>query len=194
MRKTLSILSILLILSCENKTTEIRYYPTDRNFSVETKEVIGLDTTQLNFREITNKVGTFDKDYGKLVVEFDDGKIKKRVTPYVYDNGLIKSKNILRIKSDSILIDNKYSINELKRILKRHYLNKDKVPYYPDSPKNGLVEITINTNKTGKELKKVLSKLTQVFDEIKEEVNDTIELRIYFDYLRQIPPPPPPPK
>ncbi len=179
-------------MSCESKPKEIRFYPTDRAFSTETSQLIGLDTTELNFRQITNKIGTFDKDYGILVVEFDDEKIKKRIIPYVYDNGLIKSKNILRIKSDTILIDEIYPISELKPIMKRHYLNKGKVPYYPDLPRNALVEVTIDTNKTGKELKKVLTQLTRTFDEIKKETNDTIELRVFFNYLRQIPPPPPP--
>ncbi len=194
MRKAFYISTILLILSCKNKPIEIRYYPTDRPFSYETSELIGLDTTKLNFRQLTNKVGTFYKNYGKLVVEFNDGKLKKRVTPYVYDGGLLKYKNVLEIKSDSILIDDGYSINELKRILKRHYLNKGEIPYYSDSPKKALVEVTLDTIKTGKELKDVLIKLTRTFDEIKTEINDTIELRVFFDYYRQIPPPPPPPK
>lgn len=194
MRKALYISTILFILSCENKTTEIRYYPTDRAFTEESSELIGLDTTELNFREITNKVRTYNKDYGKLVVEFDDGRIKKRITPYVYDGGLIKFRNVLPITSDSILKDEGYDISELKRILKKHYLNKGENFRYAKSPKKALVEITIDTNKSGKELEKVLTKLTRTFDEIKEEINDTIELRVFFDYFRQIPPPPPPPK
>ena len=112
-----------MIFSCENKTTETRYYPTDRNFSEQNSELIGLDTTKLNFLGITNKIGTYYKNYGKLVVEFNDGQIKKRITPYVYDGGLIKYRNVLPITSDSILKDNGYSISELKRILKKHYLN-----------------------------------------------------------------------
>ena len=185
---------MLLILSCNNKTTEIRYYPTDRTFSEQTSELIGLDTTQLNFRGITNKVGTYYKDYGKLVVEFDDGRIKKRITPYVYDGGLIKYRNVLPITSDSILKDGGYSISELKRILKKHYLNNDENFRYAQSSKKALVEVTIDTSKNGKELKKILTKLTRTFDEIKEETKDTLELRIFFDYFRQISPPPPPPK
>ncbi len=163
-------------------------------FPLENYELIGLDTTKLNFRQITNRVMNvgFDSDSGNIMVEFDDGEIKKRVVPYFYGYGHYKEKNILKIKSDSILIDNNYPITELKRILKRHYLNKGKVPYYSDSPQKTLVEVTIDTSKNGKELKEVLTKLTRTFDEIKEETNDTIELRVFFDYFRQIPPPPPP--
>ena len=205
MRKTIYISIIFgILISCkqnektkqkENKLIEIREYPTDREFKTEIGELIGLDTTELNFKQITNRIGSFQEEsYGQLIVEFVDEKIKKRLIPYVYDEGLIKQKNVLRIKSDSILIDDGYSINELKRILKRHYLNKGKIPYYSDSPSKALVEVTIDTNKNGKEIKDILIKLTRSFDEINAEINDTIELRVFFDYYRQIPPPPPPPK
>ncbi len=193
MKKILLLTTIILILSCENKTIETRYYPTNREFHKDSIELIGLDTTDLNFRQLTNKVGAFYEDKGNLiVVEFDDGQIKKRLIPYVYTGGLIKIKNVLQIKSDSILIDNGYAIGELKRILKRHYLNKGKIPQYSDSPEKALVEVTIDTNRTGKELKEVLIRLTNTFDDIKTEINDTIELNVFFDYFRQIPTPPPP--
>ncbi|MFD0976776.1 hypothetical protein [Salinimicrobium gaetbulicola] len=195
MKKLLLLAIVILIIGCENKTTEIRYYPSDREFQKDSIQLIGLDTTKLNFRQLTNKSAEFYVDEGKqVVVEFDDGKIKKRVIPYVYTGGLIKLKNILQLKSDSILIDDGYSISELKRILKRHYLNKGEIPQYSDSPERALVEVTIDTNQSGKELKELLTRLTRSFDEIKGEINDSIELRVAFDYFRQIPPPPPPPK
>lgn len=196
MKKIVFISILLLILSCEKRTTKIRYYPSDFQFPLEKFEIIGLDTTKLNFRQLTNRVinDGFDSDFGSVMVEFDDGKIKKRLMPYFYGSGLYKEKNILKIKSDSILIDENYPISDLKEILKRHYLNKGKIPYYSDSPQKTLIEVTIDTSKNGKELKEVLTKLTQTFDEIKEEIDDTIELRVFFDYFRQIPPPPPPPK
>lgn len=179
-----------MILSCENKTTEIRYYPTDREFQIDNAKLIGLDTTKLNFREITDEIEPYNVSSEILVVEFDDGQIKKRITPYIFDGGLYYKRNVLKIKSDSIQIDDGYSINELKWILKRHYLNKGKIANYSDSPQKALVKISIDTSKNGKELKKVLTKLTRSFDEIKEEINDTIELRVFFDYFE----PPPPPK
>ena len=156
--------------------------------------LMGLDTTNLNFRQITNKVANYYDKSEYLVLEFNDGLIKKRITPFVYGGGLVKHKNVLEIKSDSILIDHGYSINELKRILKRHYLNKGKIPHYSDSPKKALVEVTIDTSKSGKDLKEVLTKLTRTFDQIQEETIDTLELKVFFDYFRQISPPPPPPK
>jgi len=185
----------MLILSCQKQVTEVKYYPFDRPFNKEKAEIIELETTPLNFKEITNKIGPyFDERFGNLVVEFEDGKINKRIIPYVYDSGLIKRKNILKIKTDSILIDDGYPISELKSLMKRHYLNKNKIPYYSDSPQKAYVEISIDASKNGRELKELLSKLTYTFDEIKTEIKDSIKLVIFFNNFRQIPPPPPPPK
>ncbi len=57
-----------------------------------------------------------------------------------------------------------------------------------------MVEITIDTSKTATELKNLLLKVTRTFDEVNAVNNDSLELRIYFDYFRQIPPPPAPPR
>ncbi|HHC80878.1 MAG TPA: hypothetical protein ENK46_13410 [Flavobacteriia bacterium] len=183
-----------MIFSCQEKMIKIQYYPDDTLYTEKNAEIIRLDTTKLNFKQITDKIGTFYNRFGKLVVEFDDGKVKKRVIPFVFDGGLIKERNILEITSDSILIDDRYPISELKRILKRHYTNKNNISYYSESPYNALVEVTIDTNKSGKELKQVLTNLTSTFDEIKNELQDSIKLSIYFDYSRQTPRPPRPPK
>jgi len=193
LKKIILISTIILILSCKKQITEIRYYPTDREISKETLEIIGLDTTNLNFREITDKIGGFTEDnFGNIVLEFKEENIIKRIIPYIYDGGLIKRKNVLEITSDSILVDDGYHIDQLKELLKRHYSNKGKIPYYPEGPEKALVEITIDTSTNGQELKEVLSKLTLSFDKIRSEIKDTIELRVFFNYFPKIPPPPMP--
>lgn len=189
----------MLIISCDKKTNEIRYYPSYFQFSKDSSIVIGLDTVKLNFRQITKKFESysFHNGYGNLFVEFDDGQIKKRITPFVFGAGLIREKNGLTITSDSILIDDGYSISDLKRILKRHYLNKGKVPYYSASPRMAFVRVSIDSGMNGRVLKKVLTKITRSFDEIKNEINDTIELAVFFNNLTHMeigPRPPPPPK
>lgn len=190
--KTIALIStIILILSCVDKTTEIRYYPSDLELADTKTELVGLDTTKLNFRQMINLIRKdegFEYDYGNTIMEFDDGKIKKRVIPYFFGSGHIKSKNILRITKDSILIDNGYSISELERILKRHYLNKGRIPFYSDLPSKAIVEVTIDTNSTGIDIKEVLTKLTRSFDEVYSEIKDTIELRVFFDNSREVPP------
>ena len=100
MKKAVFISFILLISGCKNNLTDIRYYPSDRGFSEQTSERIGLDTTTLNFRGLTSKVSFNQKNQGNLIIEFDDGRIKKKITPYVYDGGLILNRNVLPITSD----------------------------------------------------------------------------------------------
>ncbi|MDN3643144.1 hypothetical protein QWY87_10565 [Lutimonas halocynthiae] len=193
MKKIVLILTVLLILSCDKQTNEIRYYPSYYQVSKDSVLVIGLDTVKLNFRQITNEVETysFDNGYGNLFVEFDDGQIKKRITPFVYGAGLIREKNGLTVTDDSIYIDDGYPISDLKWILKRHYLNKGKIPHHSSSPKNAFVEMLVDTNMNGVDIKKVLTKITRSFDEVKKEINDTIELHIYFYNIKEVKPPPP---
>jgi hypothetical protein len=189
MRKTIFLLIIYLLLSCENKTTEKRCYPDELPLPKEEYKVIDLNITKLNFRQITNLVENdgFEYDYNNVIIEFDDGKIRKKIMPYFYGSGLYKKKNVLKINLDSIFIDDNYPIGKIKRILKRHYLNKGKIPNYSDSPQKAIVEVRIDTNSSARELKELLIKLTRSFDGIKDEINDNIELRVYFDYLKQIP-------
>ena len=194
LKKILLISTILLILACNKKTREIRYYPNEEYNLDENIEIIGLDTTKLNFREITNKLEHHYDNKTHMMVQFDDGNITKKIFPHVYGNGLFKTKNVLKIKTDSILIDGGYQIAELKRILKRHYTNNGENPYYSANYYQAAVEITIDTNKTGKDLEQLLKTVTRTFDEIKTEIQDSIKLNIFFSYFRQIPPPPPPPK
>ena len=193
LKKAFFISTILLILGCANNPTEIRYYPSQTNPLNNKAVLMGLDTTDLNFRQITNKVANYYRKPEYLVIEFNDGRIKKRITPYVYTGGLIRYRNVFPITSDSILKDGGYSILELKRLLKKHYTNNDKDFKYAQSAKRAIVEVTIDTSKSGKELKEVLTKLTRTFDQIQEETIDTLELKVFFDFFRQIPPPPPPP-
>ncbi|WP_325449798.1 hypothetical protein [Gelidibacter sp.] len=148
----------------------------------------------MNFKEITNWIGKNQDNEITSIIEFKDDQIVKKIIPFVRGNGLFKERNILRLKSDSILIDDGYPISELKRILKRHYSNNGKDFRYPDSSERAGVEITLDTNQTANELKHFLINLTRTFDEVKNEEKNTIQLKFIFDYYRQIPLPPPPPK
>lgn len=184
MRRIIYISIFLIFLCCKREITEIRYYPTDFHTSIEYFEFINLDTTKLTLRQITNEIihNGFDSDLGNIMIEFNDRAIKKRVIPYFYGSGLYKEENILKINSDSILIDNNYPISELKQILKRHYLNKNSNIRYSDSPEKAIIEVSIDSNENGNELKKLLVKLTRSFDEIKVEIKDKIELRVFLEY------------
>ena len=182
LKNIISVFSTALILGCEQKALEIRYYPSDRESPEANTEYIGLDTTKLNFGQIANKLREHDSVYTNLVLEFEDEQIKKRVVPYVYGYGCISENNMLKVRPDSILIDDNYHISELNRILKKHYSNWGKNFYYSDSPEKALVELTIDENSDGKKIKDTLAELTRSFDKTRMELSDTIELRIFFNH------------
>ncbi len=137
----------------------------------------------MNFKDITNWISKNQHNDIRSIIEFKDGQILKKIIPFVRGYGLFKERNLLNIKSDSILVDDGYPIKELKRILKRHYTNNGKDYRYSDSPKQSGVEISLDTSKTANELKHCLINLTRTFDEVKREVKDSIELKFIFDYF-----------
>lgn len=147
-----------------------------------------LDTTSLNFAELTKLVFKNFKNNKRVVIEIYDGNIEKRISPTIFSE--LKKRNVLSITSDSILIDDGYAISELKPILKRHYTNNDLKFSYPESYSKAVVEITLDTNATKKDLKQTLINLTRNFDEINSELKYSLSLRTYLSIFRQIPPPP----
>ncbi|GAA3777742.1 hypothetical protein GCM10022271_07440 [Corallibacter vietnamensis] len=195
MRITLYLLTVFIILSCQEKTVNIKYYPTNE-FSVEEDYLkLDLDTTSLNFKEITNLISENLYDNRKTIIEIQDGSTLKKIIPFSRSGCYFHEKNTLGVKLDSIRLYNatKYSIQELRPVLKKHYLDIHKNYPYSKFPQVPIIEVEIDTNRTGKELKSFLISITRTFDEIKTEVNDSIELTIFFNWFRQVPPPPKPP-
>ena len=193
LKKILYISTVLFVLSCENIIPEIRCYPSNPFSEKDSIQVLDLNISYMNFKEITHWISKNQHIGRTPVIKFNDGELLKYIYPLVPSNGLIKERNILSLKSDSILIDDGYPISELKWVLKRHYTNNGKELRYPSSSERAGVRITLDTNKTTKDLEQSLILLTTVFDEVNREVKDTLQLKFLFDYLRQIPPPPPPP-
>ncbi len=178
-----------IFLKCENQEYSIKYYPSKKLFNSYNLVNLNIDSLK-NFKQITNEVRLLQQDHKRSFIEIKDKGFKKIIFPYVYDGSFIKKRNILNITYDSILIDKGYSITELKKILTRHYINNGKDYHYPESFKKAGIEVSMDTISTSKELRKTLFYLTKVFDEVNEEISDTLELKIFFSYFRQIPPPP----
>jgi len=188
LKKAILISFITLFFSCQNKTANIRYYPSEDYLLSKTDLLkIDLDTVNLNFKETTQKVSKNQYFGGYTLIEIEENEVVKKIIPIYDDVGLYKIKNKLKIKCDSILIDDGYPISELKRILKRHYTNNGKNYKYSDSPQKSVVEINLDSNKTAKELKQLLTNLTYTFDEINNEVTDTLQLVIFFNYFNEVP-------
>ncbi len=146
----------------------------------------------MNFKEITDWIRTNQYDDKKSVIKIQKDNIIREIMPFADGGGCyFRMMNFLEIKSDSILVENGYKIEKLDSILNLHYTNNGKSFYYADSPKRAIVKVTIDTSKTGTELKDFLIKLTTSFDKI--NFKDSLELRLMFDYFRQTPRPPAPP-
>lgn len=126
----------------------------------------------------------------RIIFDINDGNINKRISPTIFSE--LKKRNVLSITSDSILVDDGYSISDLKPVLKRHYANNGQKFSYPKSYSKAIVEITLDTNATNEDLKQSLIKLTRAFDEVNLELKDSLELRTYLRIFRQTPPPPAP--
>jgi hypothetical protein len=191
LRKITFILVFSTFLSCVIKEKKVFYYPSYSENSGNKFETINLEKTDLNFKGIVNRI---DRNLNETLIEFKDGRNIKKIKAFVHNGGLIKRKNIMQISKDSVLIDNGYLISDLKKLMKRHFLNKGKIEYYSDSVEKAIFEISLNPNENANELKEILKKLTFEFDSLKKEINEKIELIIFFSYFRfekiNIPPPP----
>ena len=192
LKQILLVGQLFLLISCANQPTEKRYYSLHALQEEEATKLLELDHSTMNFKGITDWLSKNQTTEITTIVSFKDGALVKKIMPSVRGNGLYKSKNILSITSDSILVDKGYPISELKWILKRHYTNNGKAYQYADSPERAAIEITLDTNKTAKELKHSLILLTRVFDEVNSEEKESLLIKVIFDYNRQLPPPPPP--
>lgn len=195
MKRLFFISIISFFVCCQKQPSEIRYYPSNLDLSIDTLELIRLDTTSLKFKQLTDKIADFDDaEYQKTMFEFKDGNILKRITPYTYGLGHYKENNVLAINNDSIFKEGGFPISMLSEKLKKHYTNNGESRHYARSTRKALVEIAFDTSQTAVELEKVLVKLTRAFDEVKEEISDSIQLKLYLSYMRNIMPPPPPPE
>jgi hypothetical protein len=188
-----SFISLVFILtsSCQNQSLETRYYPSDQLYFNERIVRINLDSIDLNFKEITDSMIQLESENGKVVFEINDNGILKRIMPN--DNfifGIIKSKNIFDVRFDSVHYMGWHHIDNLKIILKKHFMNKGIDPNFSDSPEKTIVQVTLDTTRTANDLKSLLINLTQTFDEINTEVKDSLELRLKFYYFPEILPKP----
>lgn len=179
----LFILTLTIFSGCFNQQKRIQFYPDDSIFSKKNLEVINLDSSKLTFKQITDSIGDYHNRFGKLVLKFRDKNVEKNVIPFVFDEGLIKNNPSFTITHDSILRNE----NQLDSIIMNHYYQDVATTY------SNLITISLDTSTTSNKLKKTLLKLTSSFDRIKDKTKDSIKLRLFFDYKRQLTVPPPPP-
>ena len=179
-------------MSCQDNSSIFKYYPSAIDYSEIDVEIINLDSTQLNFKQIVSKVGNSDYGSRTVVVEVSEENVIKRFIPFTYSDALYKNRNVLRIKSDSILKLGGYPISELDTILRKHYFNNGSNSNYSDSPDKAIVEINLDSTTEAHAIKKTLISVSNSFDKLKLTAKDSIVLRVFLSYSRpaEIPPMP----
>ncbi len=179
-------------MCCKSKTNQqkISYYPSKSAFENESFLVpIDLDTTSLNYLNLVQM--TPDVDYRKNVPYFKiiEGNQTKNIVPFLPT--LIKRSEVMVITEDSIFTDKKYPITDLKKVMSSIFGHQkpSKFYNYDKFPNSARVAINIDINSSGKDIKKMLITTTNAFDEVKNTINDSLHLIIYFDILRSLPEP-----
>lgn len=178
----------MAFVSCnsENKYQRIVYYPSESEFSNPQFLVpIDLDTTSLNYWDLAMMTPANDYRRNVPFFEIKGDSITKRIVPFLIDYPLVKRNEVITVTMDSIFADKEYNIDELDKVLKNIIGNQKNLKFsnYQKNPNIIRLAIDIDTNSTGKQLKKVLIKTTDSFEKVKEEVSDSIRLILYFDTL-----------
>ncbi len=192
LKKSIYILGLFILISCTPETNrqKMSYYPSKSAFENESFLVpINLDTTSLNYMDIVQM--TPDVDYIKDVPYFKiiDGNQIKNIVPFL--PVLIKRSELIVITEDSVFADKKYPIEDLKKVMQNIFGNQKQSKFYnyKGFPNYARVAIDIDTNSTGKDIKKMLIKTTNAFDEVKKTLTDSLHLSIYFDIIESMPKP-----
>jgi len=191
--------------SCEYKkvTKELSktkiYYPNKNWFLIDsTLLYFQLDSLK-NFRELINKIDLIACENKTPVITFQNENLEYKLIPMndcserrrIFD---YYDRNVLNIEPDKVIVDNlrEYGIDSLSIILRNHYLNENKEPFFSDTPEKAFVQVYVDTISDIGKTKELLIKIMDAFDEIK---GDSLSLGIQFEkYLLSdlsLPPPPP---
>ncbi len=200
MKKIILLLFIIIFFSCQKKDKLKTYYPT-KNIFLNLRNTTELKLQNFtNFGELVDTLGHY-KYKGKIatfIFENKNTEYNFRVTTFFGDCGppIIKFKNIIGISPDTIFKNNNYyPLDSLDFLLKKDLLNNGKDLKFSNSSKKLIVSLSISEKGKIFELKKLLARVFQSYNKIKEEATDSIELNLQFNKrLKIIPPPPKPPE
>ncbi len=199
MKKIILLLFLTIFFSCQKREKLKTYYPT-KNIFLNLR-----NTSELNLQNFTN--------FGQLVDTLEHYRYKGKIATFRLENNKteynfkastifgdcspphIKFKNIITISTDTIFKNKNYHIDSLNFLLKKDLLNNGKDLKFSNSSKKLIVSLTISEKGKIYELKKLIEKVFQSYDKIKQETEDSIELNLYFNKrIRIISPPPKPPE
>jgi len=177
------------LICCKSETNqlEVSYYPSKSAFKNEELLIpIDLDTTSLNFMDLIQMTPYIDYRKNVPAFEIKENDKIRRIVPFM--PLFNKRTELMTITTDSIFVDKKHPIEDLEKVMKDIFGGpiNSKFYNYKEWPHVARVAINIDTNSTGKELKKILVKTTSAFDKVKNSETDSLHLYIYFDFIRRV--------
>lgn len=183
MRYFLSILLVTLFFSCKNEriiNDKNFFYPNKFDLKKGNRLIIDIDSKN------QNKIFNYLDSINCLNKQVPILKVKKNNLNYFFyakqfcDNNQViscyKDRNVISISTDSIYVSyiDRYPIDSLKSILKKHLINKNKSFDFPENLNKASIFFKINNNK------KNLIKLADEFNKLNSISNDSLKLNIVF--------------
>lgn len=189
LKNSIYIIGLFVLICCKSevKNQKISYYPTKSEFENESFLIpINLDTTSLNYIDIIQMTPYIDNRKNVPYFEITEGLHIKKIVPFLPVS--IRRSELLVITEDSVFADKKYPIKDLKQVIQNIFEKQKESKFYnyQGFPNSARIAIDIDTNSTGKDIKKMLLKTTNAFDEVKKTVTDSLYLSIYFDMVRSL--------
>lgn len=178
----------VIIMGCDRSPSITKYYPSELNVTDSTCVLFSLDSLSINFNEFFDKCYEIEDENKQTVVSFFDGDTLKKVKIHIIGNGTFYKKNILNIINDSISKEINYPLDDLEKIMTKHYFNNGKIDEYADSPEKAIILITLTKEEKLSNLKKYLIAITRVQNSINQKNKTTMNLPVYINI--SVPPPP----
>lgn len=185
-------IAIISLISCKSKiqekSPESRYYPSEDYFDNTKLKKIALDSDVIGIVKIVNS--TYEND-SIPYIEFFNKDITTRIIPFRNDYGNYDHKNYINVTQDSVFsFYHKYSINLLGELLKIHYENNGNRPLMAESAEDAIVEIVLDQNARGEDLKKSINLVISTFDSLNLEYHSKLRLKIALEIAGRKSPPP----
>jgi hypothetical protein len=187
------ILALLFISSCSKKKEF--YYPNLKKFEeVQNKDIIRINSF-LNFKEFKSEMWDFyRKNPTKNPIILLESESSKYYIKYTDKYGcmplIIKLKNVIGISKDSIYKWEKYyPIENLEYILKTDLLNYGKNNKFADNPNSLTIQLLSPEKESIIDIENNLLNLCEIYNKIKSQAKDSLELNIEFVELITLKPP-----
>jgi hypothetical protein len=189
-------LVLLLISSCNKKEEKEFYYPNLEEFEkIQNKDLIRINSFT-NYKEFKSEMWNFyRKKPGKNPVILLENDEYKYYIKYSNNYGcmppILKLKNVIGISKDSVYKwEKNYPIEKLEHILKTDLLNYGKDNKFADNPKSLKIQLLNPEKETIINIENNLINVCRVYNKIKSQTKDSLELNIEFEELITLKPPP----